>query len=319
MKKMKLLLATLVACGLAAPISPNITELATRYQSPKATQLGTPSYFKAKLCDHSIWSVYKTVTVSMIIPENPECKDELLGCIYVEAFNNSQFSGKPFAVNYYFDGNVGFKANFKFTFKYDHTKVVDSNDYVYFRALNFQGDGGLTAELRLEPTSDPISRGAYDYRIFQDYPFSNGKIQKFDQYTRLDDDGHVANGEAAYYGINFCVEDDHNRGIGIGVIAIDEWSAFNTYVCSEDAASNPYSYCRPGGRSILVCGKDGNDDPCIDNRDQPFNNIDVPPGNAKQLLIVNVVGRGGGARNKNDGKVYNHFNLYAKLAEADEE
>merc|ERR1712167_128597 len=143
-----------------------------------------------------------------------------------------------------------------------------------------------------------------------DHPYDpdNGdKIETFDQYTRLDDDGQVANGKAAYFGINFCVEDEHNRGVGIGVIAQDEWSAFNTMVCGEDSKDHVDKMCIPGGNGVLDCGGDGNDDDaCIDDRDQPFNNIDIPAGpDAKRLLIVGVIGAGGGTNG-------NTFNLYAK-------
>merc|ERR1719445_649832 len=102
----------------------NVTELTTRYQTPNADQLHlAPKYFKAKLCETSIWQEFSALTVSVIIPENPECSNGLIGCVFVEAYNNSAFAGNALAVNYY-RTRGGFEFTTQFNMKYIHNEVT---------------------------------------------------------------------------------------------------------------------------------------------------------------------------------------------------
>jgi len=293
---------------LLALASAEITMLSTKYQTNRAEDLFMPMYYKAKLCETSIWQNFDAVTVSLIIPENPECQNKNLGCVYVEAFNNTNYQGAPIATNY-FAGTSSVNAYAKFVIKYDPS-IRDKQDFIYFRMWLWQSSQ-MTSMLRLEPSNDAPTKGQYIDGFFPPFD-SNKKIERFDQYTHLDGHSSVKNGDKKLYGINFCVENENGRGIGLSVIAMNEFAGFNTYVCDETTVSDE-DRCAPGGKSVITCGNKWDPDAeCMDNRDQPFNNIDIPHGFSDQLLVAAVIGMGG------DPTMENSFNLYAKLTQADE-
>lgn len=305
------LLSSLLAYGHAQttaciPNSNNATELPTYYQSQRIEQLDSPHYFRAKLCtSYAVWGVYKSITVTVIVPGNPECNNLNDGCIFVELFNNGNYTNTPIATNYLVNNWVK-EASTMFTIKYDAAKLVDSANYIYFRAWSGQ-NAALIASIRLEPSNQAPTQYHYDPSFF---PKPNGKVvsQSLAQYTRLTTHQTIKDGERCLLALNFCVEDYENApGIGIGVIAEDEYSTFNSYVCWNGAGGGPKG-CYADGEAV-TCTQEHS---CFDESSQPFNNVNFPGtlnGKTKTNgnLLVAVVGQGGWP------DLHNTFNFYAKL------
>lgn len=309
MKRMRVFLLGALAAAVSGAPPSNVTDIITLYQAPVATSLrSTPVYFKAYLCDLEAWKAYPSVTVDLIVPENPGCDTFAgKGCILAEVFDKDPIknpNGAPLAVSYYRDPNTGIEGMPKIVFP---RKSIQNEQYLWVRAFNPQGAPDLTAEIRISPTNMGTTKGKYERGIFP-AASANTPTYEFQQFTRLNSvTGTVKNGMSDFLGIQFCLDlNNPAKELSISLMANDEYSAFDSYMCT-DLTRTYNGACKPLG-SALLCNTQGE---CYDNGGRPFNRMDVTDNDMKRVkgsLVMRVVGLGGNRDQKN------FYTMYASLA-----
>lgn len=251
------------------------------------------------------WDQFQSVTVDLIIPENPDCTTFVgKGCVLAEVFDKDPIKDptvEPISVSYFRDPHTGITGMPRMVF--DRSKLA-KNSYLWVRAFNPQGSPDLTAELRISGSQMKETKGQYEAGIFPNAK-ANTEVYEFEQFTRLNSiQGTVKNGESTFLGIQFCLDQQNPaKEMSISVMATDEYSAFDTYVCT-DLTRTYNDACKPLG-SALLCNTEGE---CYDNGGRPYNRIDVTDTAVKRTnghLVLRVVGLGG---NKD---LNNKYTLYA--------